>query len=74
MKSIFNENFVEKKKFMSLVNSAQDPNFDTNTRHVCYPNAHLITQWEQAFCLLLFSTFQSVMDGICSIGREMLVQ
>ena len=73
MRSIFNKNFVEKKKFVSLVNSVQDSSLDTNTKHVCYPNAHLITQWEQAFCLL-FSTFQSVMDGICSIGREMLVQ
>ena len=74
MRSIFNENFVEKKKFVSLMNSVQDSSLDTNARRVCYPNAHLITQWEQAFCLLLFSTFQSVMDGICSIGREMLVQ
>ena len=30
MRSIFNENFVEKKKFVSLVNSAQDSSLDTN--------------------------------------------
>ena len=41
MRSIFNENFVEKRDFMSPINNTRDPNLDANARHVCYPTAHL---------------------------------
>ena len=74
-RNLFLMKILLEKRFVSLVTSVQDPSLDTNARRICYPVAYLIIQGEQAFCLLLlFSTFQYVMDGICSIGREMLVQ